>query len=770
MAWNAAWIWAEGLQDTPNAYVDFRKEVVVEEADAGQTFRIHVTACQAYALYVNGRFIGRGPSPCAPDFQYYDTYEAEGVLQAGSNAIAVVAYHFGEKDIVTGQMQGAAGFLLQAENANGDVLAATDGAWRCRKSPRFLTQNERISRWSGFKEIYSALEEDGFESAGYDDAGWAEAIVIAQAEDAASPWPRLLPREIPFLGIERREPETIVRKEDNFGRVTGEFPSSSQPVFLDAVKPGSLPGIVYDFGSETVGYPVFEVDASQGGVLRVAYGESLELQDVDTYVLRPGRQRLTTFGRRAFRFMKLFALGTPQPVELLSLHVDQVGYPFERQAVFKTDDELLRDIWQVSLATTRRNSHDHTEDCPWREKSLWVVDGVVMGKIIYANFADTALMRKCLVQGARIQHPDGSIPGTGPETNGMLLPDFCSYWLLGVYDYWQFSGDRSILVELAPAIDRLMAWFRTQSEEDETGLFARADRPGWWCFIDWSVDIDRRDHVSGISALYYKALRLYAQIQTELLGSGDPAVKETLARAKQLKTDIRRWLWDAERGMYIDCLVGTEASRHFSLQTNFLAIWCGLMSDAERDSFLDVEYGGEKLPPVRGPFFQHIVLEVLEQAGRSNQAISLIRGYWGEMLARGATTWWETFDASLPAVTTPSTYLGHTPTYMTEGIPNSLCHAWGASPAYMLHRLLLGIDVSASGQGIIRLSAPAAEAEQVEADVPLADGSSVKLAWRRAADGSVQGEVVIPDGYAVEMKSAAAEYPLRIAASAATSV
>ncbi|MBM7567735.1 MGH1-like glycoside hydrolase domain-containing protein [Paenibacillus sacheonensis] len=760
MKWSAAWIWAEGLQDTPNTYVEFRTVLEAGAAEAGRTCRLHVTACQAYELYVNDRFIGRGPSPCSPDYQYYDTYAGQVRLEEGENVIAVVAYHFGEKDIVTGQMQGEAGFLLQAEFDNGEVIAATDASWRCRKSPRYLTSNERISRWSGFKEIYTALGDDGFRGQGYDDSGWERAIVRAAALDPASPWPRLLPREIPFLGIERREATGVIRREDNFGRVTGEFPAASNPVFLDASAPGAMPAIVYDFGSETVGYPVLELDAAQGGVLRIAYGESLELQEVDTFVLRPGKQRLRTFGRRAFRFMKLMLAASPQPAELLSLHVDQVGYPFREEAAFSTDDELLQNIWQVSLTTTRMNSQDHTEDCPWREKSLWVVDGVVMGKIIYANYADTALMRKCLVQGARIQKPDGSIPGTGPETNGMLLPDFCAYWLLGVYDYWQYSGDRTILEELAPAIDRLMNWFRAQSEEDETGLFARADRSGWWCFIDWSDDIDRRDHVSGISFVYYKALQLYARIQAEL-GAGDAAVQETLARAEKLRADIRRWLWHSERGMYIDCLVGTERSKHFSLQTNFLAIWSGLMSGEERDRFLDDVYAAGALPPVRGPFFQHIVLEVLEQAGRAEQAIALIRGYWGEMLARGATTWWETFDATLPFVTIPSTYQGHTPTYMVEGIPNSLCHAWGASPGYMLHRLLLGVDVSAAGRGVIRLSAPAPEADWAEAEIPLAGGGSIKLAWRRVEDGSLAGEAAIPEGYTVEIKDEN-RYPLKI--------
>ncbi|MGG1516520.1 alpha-L-rhamnosidase N-terminal domain-containing protein [Paenibacillus oryzisoli] len=763
MKWISKWIWADEPGRKHNQYADFRQAFWLTENEAEQFLRLRISARQEYSLRINGQWVGRGPSPCTPEWQYYDTYDISDYIRSGENVVAAVCYQFGESDIVTGQMQGEAGFLLQIENETGtEIRTATNRTWKARVSPSWRTTNERISRWGGFKEIYLAAEEDGWELPGYSDEGWTQAVEIAGVGETDSPWPNLIPREIPFLAKELRYAVSVVRTETNFGSVSGtewlliENVDRAEALLMDASTPGSLPAVVYDFGTEVVGRPILTIDAPKGGVIRIAYGESLELQEVDTFILKHGQQQLQPFGRRACRFLKVMLMAAPEVVTVKGLCFEQVGYPFARQTVFDSGNTRFDAIHEVSLYTTRMNCHDHTEDCPWREKALWVVDGMVMGKIIYANYADTTLMRKCLLQGARIQNKDGSIPGTGPERNAVLLPDFCAYWLLGVYDYWRYSGDMELLRELKPAIDRLMDWFERQT--DETGLFARADRPGWWCFIDWTDDVDRRDKVSAISFLYYKALVVYERMQRALTPA-DAAVDRTSARAKRLNDVIRRQLWLPDLGLYVDCLTDEGQSGHFSLQTNFMAVWCGLMDKTETNRFLDDYYLLGKLPPVRGPFFQHIVLEVLRDAGRQEQALAVIQEYWGAMLNRGATTWWETFDASMPACTIPSTFQGHTPTYLQESIPVSLCHAWGASPAYLLNQLIFGVDLSEAGSRLIRLSPPYLTNGSARIAIPLPHDGTLTIQWAKLNGGDVTGEVTIPGGYQV---IAPVSYPLRI--------
>lgn len=743
--WQANWIWNTKLP-SKNSFVEFRRNVTLPVSST--SVYVHISACQEYLLYLDGNLIGRGPSPSDPKWQYYDSYEISQYCRNETHVIAVVCYHFGEKEIATDQMQGDGGLILQLE-VNGIIYSTTDEQWKCRKSPRWSERTERISHWGGFKEIYIASKEDDWETLNYEDKEWENALVIAKAYEDDSPWPRLLPREIPFMHKEIVFPRSLIRTELNFGGIHGAEnlleDSVQQDVLaldgmtIEAGKPGAFPSIVYDYEREVVGRPIVEVDVPLGGVLRIAYGESLELQFVDTFILKPGHNLLQPFGRRACRFLQLTFAAACKPIIVNSLKFELTHYPFPDLGKFISNDKLTNQIWEISKYTTLMNSHDHLEDCPWREKALWVVDAVVMGKVIYSIFGETQLMRKCLLQGARIQNDDGSIPGTGPERNKHVLPDFCAYWILGVYDYWNYSGDHELVQELWPTLKRVLDWFEAQT--DESGLFARADRPDWWCFIDWTDEIDKRDKVTAISCLYYKVLLVMEKLAFSI-GESQTAIRY-LECAEQLYAAIRKHLWLKESQLFADCMAGTELSQNITLQTNFLAIWCGIMTRDESEYFITEYYDKKQLPEIKGAFFQHIVLESLISLDRDKQAWNLIQYYWGEMVRRGATTWWETFDPSSPACSIPSTYQGNTPTYLWEAPPVSHCHAWGSSPAYILHWLVLGVDVSQLGNKTVILKRPLAEAKNAQGRIPTRFGC-IEIEWS-FLDDHITGTIIIPD-------------------------
>jgi len=69
--------------------------------------------------------------------------------------------------------------------------------------------------------------------------------------------------------------------------------------------------------------------------------------------------------------------------------------------------------------------------------------------------------------------------------------------------------------------------------------------------------------------------------------------------------------------------------------------------------------------------------------GREDVLLEIMRSYWGGMLKRGAVTFWEQFDPSAEG----------SDQYAMYGDPygKSLCHAWGASPNYLIARYLCGV-------------------------------------------------------------------------------
>ena len=51
---------------------------------------------------------------------------------------------------------------------------------------------------------------------------------------------------------------------------------------------------------------------------------------------------------------------------------------------------------------------------------------------------------------------------------------------------------------------------------------------------------------------------------------------------------------------------------------------------------------------VATPYYNNYVLFAMSLAGHTDDAVRVIRDYWGGMLAEGATSWWEGYDPSWP--------------------------------------------------------------------------------------------------------------------------
>ncbi|MBJ9993510.1 alpha-L-rhamnosidase-related protein [Paenibacillus sp. S28] len=750
-SWEAEWIWAEGTGNENNVYVEARQsfELTIPFTKAF----VRISANQSYKLYINGIEAGRGPAPSDLLWMSFDTHDVAALLRNGRNCIAVAAHNFGKDRIVTEQLQGPGGLICQLDVYGADdqgaglLTVASSSEWKCRRSPRWKTGVSRLHMWGGYRELMDVSREDGWECDDYDDSSWPPAEVIAAAEQEDSPWPRLVARDIPYLQEDLVSPVRVVSAESLLGfiqapeaQLAADTAEGRGPVVMDASIPGSFPQITYDFGAEIVGYPELEVIAEEGGVLQLFYGESLELDLRDTYLLRKGVNKITPFGRRAFRYLKVGVMATPVPLRICDLRVRFVHYPYKDGGHFHSSDDKLNRIWEVGRYTTMVNSQNHFEDCPYREGALWVADSVVMSKVVYQTFNDPRLVRKSLLQAAKIQNADGSIPGTGPQRNAYLLPDFCAHWLFGVAEYYDYTKDRAFLEELWPHIVKLAAWFTGQ--EDDAGLFANADRDGMWCFIDWSDEIHREDRVTAVSCFYYKFLHTAAALAYEL--GEEKSGNSFTHQAAELRKSVRNLLRVPNTAIYADCLNGDGLSSSITAQTNFAAAWSGIMDDEEVSVFLQEYYLKGRLPQIRGAFFYHIVLETLFRYGYAADAVRIIRNYWGEMLDRGATTWWETFDPNLPFSTTPSPYLGHTPTYLEDAVPVSLCHGWGASPTYLLNRELLGINISMAGDEQVTLRpSPVTEVEWAEGSVVTRYGK-ISAQWKRDVDGVYRFEARLP--------------------------
>jgi hypothetical protein len=91
----------------------------------------------------------------------------------------------------------------------------------------------------------------------------------------------------------------------------------------------------------------------------------------------------------------------------------------------------------------------------------------------------------------------------------------------------------------------------------------------------------------------------------------------------------------------------------------------------------------DSIQKITTPYMNFYALEALCAMGDQRQVLKEMKDYWGGMLSLGATSFWEKYDPAEKGVQ-------H---YAMYGRPygRSLCHAWGASPIYLLGKYYLGV-------------------------------------------------------------------------------
>ena len=91
--WVANWIWCEGEPVPQNFYLYCRKSFTLEGNPSDAT--VDVAADSRYKLFVNGKFVGRGPARSDQRWQYYDTYDLAPFLQHGDNVLSAIVHQYG---------------------------------------------------------------------------------------------------------------------------------------------------------------------------------------------------------------------------------------------------------------------------------------------------------------------------------------------------------------------------------------------------------------------------------------------------------------------------------------------------------------------------------------------------------------------------------------------------------------------------------------------------------------------------------------------------
>jgi len=719
--WNAAWIWHPPTGKMDNFYLHVRKVFALDAACPDAC--VFVTAGSLYKLTINGQFVGRGPNPSDPSRYYYDVHEVGGLLRPGPNVVAATCYNYGETAHgILGQNWGRGGFLLEVRDGRGGpTLLATDGSWRVLHAPEW-DQDAPVNctLLGDFKETYdSGRETPGWLDAAFDDSGWT--VPAALGKPPIEPYTRLVEREIPFLGGERVFPVnvhwdsasvTYAWRDDweiyHEQRLIPGSPrdASGKPARVLKTHADFTPSLLLDFGRIVTGYPEIAITAGGGGVVDVLYGEDLRMVRVDRFILKGGPQTLQPYNRRTFRYLKLLFPETPEPIEMDRVSIDLDTYPVEHAGSFSCSDPLLTRIWEVGRTTMHLSMLDHFVDCPWRERTIYGGDVYAENLIAHYAFGDPRMNRKVLRQMFAIQYPEGALPPYGPYRGcDGFYPSWSGFFGLAFLDHYALTGDREFLAELWPALVRLLEWAIGQMESNAVYLIGDPAEGG--AFDSWMAQ-DKVLFAAWSNLPFTVLLRRSAALGTPQEASRYAQAADRMAAA------IRERLLD-ENGV---CATWPRSGHPAQIDTAYL-LWAGILSHAEGKAATDAMFA-PSLAPITTPFHGLFVSEAAFRYGEDREALDFIRRYWGSMLERGATTWWEHYQESLP-----------------EGLSAeagaSLCHGWSAGPTDSLPAHVLGIQPLEPGFARVLVEPQPADLTWAEGEVPTPQGP-VGVTWTRNAE------------------------------------
>lgn len=559
--------------------------------------------------------------------------------------------------------------------------------------------------------------------------------------------------------------------------LTSEYEAARYPV----QKVDELPAVIQDLSSETNSLYVVDFERASFGTLRltltsenhgesvlIRLGEAIKegrvntapgatiryaqyalnlLKGTHTYFLKlrpdgrntgPQAIKMPDYIGEVFPFRyceiksKNARLGTP-----LSIIRESAYYLFGETGKFESSNDILNQIWELCRYSMKATSFCGIYVDGDRERIPYEADALINQLSHYAVDNEYSL--------ARVSHEHLMTHATWPTE--WILQSVLIAW----NDYL-YSGDaRSLRLfytdlkakTLLPLADEETLFISTRTGKQTPDLlksvhyytgkelrdivdwpqansFGQDQKPGESDFFVF------KEVNSVVNAYHYEALKLMEKIATTL-GENDDA-KFFFQRSSQLKENFNKHLFLPESGAYRDG-IGTE---HMALHSSMFPMAFGMVPDEVKAPVMDFIRSRGMACSVYGSQF---LMDAIYEAHDSDYALERMlakddRG-WFNMIQLGSTITLEAWD---------------------NKYKNNLDwnHAWGAAPANIITRKLVGVEPLEAGFKKIRIKPQIASLEWIKAEVPSIRGT-IRVNASQVPGSEFTLSIDIPAGVTAEV-------------------
>lgn len=661
-------VWKRGDKRVMNQTLEFSATVAGKEAAT-----LCVAGNSSFLIFVNDTFVSYGPARAARGFYKVDEVALTPYLQEGENRVTVR---------VSGYNANSFSFLnepsfLCAEIRRGEtVIAATGRDFEARVYESRVQKVPRYSYQRTFMEVYRLPEER------------SEPVELEVTAPGT-----FIPRDVPYLEYGRLVPQTVFRTgavsysekesyqnprqiafvDDHYKGFTleeMEYPAHilyEQIDFAAGTAVTQSPGAVslaadsyadLDMGKDYAGLFSFTVESEGEGTLFLAFDEIMNEQGgvdpfrVDTASIltcevKKGCYRVITAEPYVLRFLRLVAKGTAVTVKDFMLR--EIAYP-TAGIVSQTPSEepALRRIYEAALLTFRTNVVDIYMDCASRERAGWLCDSFFIGRserfFTGKSTVERAYLRNFLLPENFDNEdlPKGMFPSCYPADvmRSEFIPNWAMWYILHLYEYYQHTGDRTLVDEAKQRMYELLAYFR--GLENEFGLLENLEN---WVFVEWSKANDLVQDVSFPSNMLYAAFK-------SVLGLlyGDEALLEEARALRRVIVEMSL----TESGFFCDNAVRKDGKLVLTGERTevcqYYAFWLKCASPESHPVLWETmlrafgscrkETGAyPEIYPANAFIGNYLRLDLLAQYGYKEQLKADIVGFFTEMVNRTGTLW-----------------------------------------------------------------------------------------------------------------------------------
>ncbi len=455
--------------------------------------------------------------------------------------------------------------------------------------------------------------------------------------------------------------------------------------------------VVLDFGKELCGGLRMVIRGANGPARwRLTFGESLseacssigeknatnDHSPRDFEVVTSSMSDVR-FGQTGFRFVRVELLDAA-PAVVQSIFATSYLPLFEREAKIVTNDELLNDIIKTAAYTLKLN---------FQNGHIW--DGIKRDRLVWCGDLHPEIITSLYMFGdnENITNSLTFLQGTAsPQQWINTIPTYSAWWVINLCDYCTMTGNWEYFRENREYALQVIEHFNSCITDD--GEAALTDGLGMEYFLDWST-FGYEDAPAGVSAL----IRIMAQKFV--------AIEENAA--------CRR---------IIDKLVGCTEIETTMKPVRAFQVLAGRACPEEDAAMLQKE-------GARGfsTFMAYYILTAIAKSGGKDM-LEIIKSYYGGMLSRGATSFWEDFDIDwlensgrideLPEEGQKDIH-GDFGKHCYQQFRHSLCHGWSAGVLAFIVEYILGVNIKDGGKKV-SVKPNMLGLTDIEAELPLKKG------------------------------------------------